>query len=132
MNKAIQNLARKFQYRPDFKLDNWRIMKSEPYEGDCDDYAVTALYLHSDRSLIKFWFLLITFQAIFWFTKAPSGGGHLVLWVRGQGYIDNWANGLWRDREDFSEYKFLFPFPFPIVAIKMFFGILVRLFKNYK
>lgn len=130
MNHHILELANNFGYKSDGKLDNWRIMDPDNYVGDCDDYAVTALYLECNKSLLKFWWMLITFQAIFWFTKSPAGGGHLVLWVRGEGYIDNWANRLYRPKEEFSEYKFLFPFPFPLVAMKMAFGKIVSVIRK--
>jgi len=98
--------------------------------GDCDDYAVTALYLMCEGSLFKFWFKLLTFQAMFWFTKSPAGGGHLVLWMRGHGYIDNldrkWVS---RDYMKSTGYKFLFPWLVPFVAMKMLFGIILRFFK---
>ena len=130
MNHHINDLANTFSYKPDGQLDNWRIMDPDNYVGDCDDYAVTALYLECDKSLLKFWWMLITFQATFWFTKSPAGGGHLVLWVRGEGYIDNWDNRLYRPKSAFSEYKFLFPWPFPFVAMKMFFGKLTSILKK--
>ena len=128
----IQQLAKSFKYKSDGRLDNWRIMTEGQYEGDCDDYAVTSLFIYCDNSLVKFWWMLISFQAILWRTKSPAGGGHLVLWVRGEGYIDNWSDRMFRPKSEMSEYKFLFPWPFPFVAMKMAFGVLARLFKSYK
>jgi len=129
MEHDLELLAKHFKYTSDGKLDNWRIMPMEDLRGDCDDYAVTALYLSCNGSLLQFWFKLITFQAILWHTKSPAGGGHLVLWLRGHGYIDNWDR-KWVSRNYMRRagYKFLFPWLAPFVAMKMFFGILKRVY----
>ena len=127
MKEDLKYLANNFMYKPDGKLDSWRILPMNDLVGDCDDYAVTALYLYCGKSIIKFWFMLITFQAILWFTKSPAGGGHLVLWVRGNGYIDNWDR-RWVSRKELKVwgYRFIFPWPFPFVAMKMFFGLFFK------
>lgn len=130
MNKDLEYLGQNFEYVSDGKLDNWRIMPMDNLKGDCDDFAVTALYLACDRSLVKFWFMILTFQALLWHMRSPAGGGHLVLWLRGHGYIDNW-DCQWVTKEYLLEqgYKFRFPFIFPFCAMKMFFGVVLRLFK---
>ena len=131
MNHDLELLAKHFQYRSDGKLDNWHIMPMDNLRGDCDDYAVTALYLMCKGSLLKFWLKIITFQAVFWFTKSPTGGGHLVLWMRDHGYIDNWdRKWVTKDYMKQEGYKFVFPWLAPFVALKMFNGVILRLFNK--
>lgn len=50
-----------FVYVPDDK-DEWRILKpiDDMYFGDCEDYALTYLFLYSGKSWTKFWLNLIT------------------------------------------------------------------------
>lgn len=122
MENELEYLAKNFKYKAD-KIDSYRILPLGDPQGDCDDYATTALYIASGKSLIKFWFLLITFQALMWRTYSPDGGTHLVLWVRGHGYIDNWQR-KWTTRKQMKllGYEFRYPNLFPIVAIKMLIG----------
>lgn len=130
MLEDLKFLADNFKYKSDGKLDNWRIMPLDDLKGDCDDYAVTALYLACDRNIIDFWIKVLTLQAIFWHTKSPAGGGHLVLWLKDYGYIDNWQKE-WTSKEIMLDegYKFIFPWLFPLCGLKMLFGVILRLFK---
>lgn len=130
MKFDLEYLAEHFEYKSDVKLDNWQIMKKDNLKGDCDDYAVTALFVLSDHSLFKFWLNILTFRAILWHCKSPAGGGHLVLKFKDK-YIDNWGRELLPKSEfDNDGYKFLIPMIFPFPAIKMFFGVIVRLFRG--
>ena len=131
IEKELQLLAKTFKYVADPKLDNWQIMSLTNPEGDCDDYAVTALYIVCGGSLFKFWLDILTLKAIFWHTTSPSGGPHLVLYYRGKGYIDNWDR-KWVKKQELLDwgYKFNLPLIFPFPAIKMFFGVLAREFKK--
>ncbi len=126
MSKDLDYLAKNFVYKRDGKLDNWQIMPLDKLEGDCDDYAVTALYLACDKSLVKFWWSILTFQAIFWHTLSPKGNGHLVLCYKNR-YIDNWQK-TWvtKDTLTYKGYVFKFPWIFPFCGIKMLIGVLVR------
>ncbi len=72
------------------KRDHWKVMKKPPYEGDCEDYALTMLYLISEKSWFRFWFYLFTFKARICFVTTKNGGGHGVLKFH-KLYIDNWS-----------------------------------------
>jgi hypothetical protein len=117
----LKKLLRVFVYKPDGRIDSWRILEGN-YEGDCDDFALTLLYKLSGDSLFKFWFNLITLRATFWFCKSPSGSGHLLLKYDGL-FSDNTMDH-WYSYED-SPHTKMFPLPFPIVALKM---LLAKLF----
>ena len=55
----VSHLNNTWKYRYDKdqygKKDHWKVMKKPPYEGDCEDYSLTMLYLISEKSWFKFW-----------------------------------------------------------------------------
>ena len=64
-------------------------MYDYPYDGDCEDYALTCLYNLKDRSWLKVWISLLIRESKVVHCEAPTGGGHAVLRYKGM-YIDNW------------------------------------------
>lgn len=120
---TLEDLATGFTYQSDGKYDSWRILDASDLRGDCDDFAVTALYI-STGSLIKFWYELIFGSAKVHMVTTASGGGHAVLEYKGV-YIDNWTLA-WVPREymevvlghQFKSWMFVWP----ISALKMFYG----------
>ena len=112
--ETISDLRKKFEYTSD-KVDGWRILKGDgPLRGDCDDFAITALWIEADQSMVKFWWMLNTCQAAIWYTKTSRGVGHNMLWVKGKGWIDN-NHPYWGERQ----YRKIFPWPTPAIALKM-------------
>ena len=116
----IEDLNRRFRWVPD-QLDSYRVMRNPtgPLRGDCDDYAATALWLHAGRSMVRFWWLVFTFRAVFWLCRADlNGERHVVLWVKGLGWIDNiypkWSGATKHTRK--------YPVPPPLVLAKVFLG----------
>lgn len=119
-DEIIKSVKDRFVWETDGKLDSYHILASEgPIYGDCDDFAVTVLYELVGHNILKFWWWLITFKACLWFVTSVRGGPHVVLWVRGSGYTDNF-------RESFSPtenlHKKRFPILWPIVAFKLLLG----------
>lgn len=119
-------MIKNFIYDPDRKVDTWSIMRpgaDGAYRGDCDDYAVTTLYLYTG-SLWRFWASLIFGSAKIHFVTTVDGGGHAVLQYNGM-YIDNWTQS-WVSRNhmetvcghEFSSWLF----PWPTTALKMLLG----------
>jgi hypothetical protein len=122
----INDLVTGFKYESDGKIDTWTILQPNAdgeYVGDCDDFALTALYL-STGSLWRFWFELIFGSAKVCYVVTYTGGGHAVLRYKGQ-YIDNWSL-TWVTKENMETtlgHTFsLWLFPWPITAIKMLLG----------
>jgi len=111
---TTQQFINKFKWVKD-RRDSWRILDTAPYAGDCDDFATTVLWLECGRSLWKFWWMLTSFQAVMWLCKGPSGAQHVVLWMRGRGWIDNTAP-KWALRCSCPKIS---PLPLPVVAAKM-------------
>jgi len=85
---TLEELARNFVYKSDGDKDTWRILKPDDLVGDCDDYALTALYIVCGGDMDKFWEMLESKSASIAYYKLPSGSGHAVLHVEGR-YIDN-------------------------------------------
>lgn len=97
MNAKLHDLNSNFIYKADKKRflgkGLWYVMRrgaDRKYRGDCEDYALTALFHLCGRSWFKFWFKLITFQADIPHCKSPRGGGHAILRYGHNRYIDNW------------------------------------------
>lgn len=88
---TIKNLQDRFIYKAD-KWDTWTVLKNEsgPLYGDCDDFALTALWIEAKGSWLRILWLVATFQAMLWYTRSPNGEGHYMLWMKGKGWIDNW------------------------------------------
>jgi hypothetical protein len=65
--REVEELNSSWAYKYDIdqyaQREYWQIMKEHPYVGDCEDYALTLLYLISGKSMWKFWFYLITGKA---------------------------------------------------------------------
>lgn len=119
--KAQAALNRRFLYVGDAGFDRWRILNGAgALEGDCEDYAITLIWLAEGLSLWRFWWALITFRYLIWFGRSPRGRGHVMLWVRGRGWTDNNFRRVvaWRDFRRLG-YRRYFPFIAPFVALKM-------------
>ena len=115
---TIEDLNARFKWTPDGKVDSFRILSGAgQLEGDCDDYAATALWLVEGRSMWRFWWAVCTFKAVFWLVKGRTFASHVVLYHRDYGWIDN-QNPTWGPNRD----KLRMPFLPPVVALKMLLG----------
>ena len=112
-----------YKYDPEGR-DMWRVLKLDElgmYRGDCEDYSLSVLYyVICKESWLKFWWLLLTFEAKMCYVITKNGGGHAVLRF-GEMYIDNWTQN-WVSKaqmeelgHQFHDWKFI---P-TTVAIKM-------------
>ena len=112
-----------YKYDPEGR-DMWRVLKLDKlgmYRGDCEDYALSVLYyVICQKSWLRFWFLLLMFEAKLCYVTTKNGGGHAVLRF-GEMYIDNWTQD-WVSKaqmkelgHQFHDWKFI---P-TTVAIKM-------------
>lgn len=112
---TIDELTRRFVYKAD-KRDKWTVLNAEsgPLKGDCDDFALTALWIEAGGSWLRILWMVLTFQACMWFTISPKGGGHYMLWRRGKGWIDNWYP-VWGKRR----HPLMVPYVFPLFLIAL-------------
>lgn len=89
MTDPLDDLRARFGYRAE-TADRWTLLDAPKgvLQGDCEDWSYTAAWLLSGRSWLTFWWKVCTCQIVFW--RAISGGQtHMMLWVRGRGWIDN-------------------------------------------
>lgn len=85
-----RDLVARFVYKPD-SADRWTLLDAAegPLIGDCEDFALTALWLLCGRSWWVLWWRVITMSAVLWNVQTRSGVSHACLWVRGRGWICN-------------------------------------------
>ncbi|MEP4950062.1 MAG: hypothetical protein ABJU46_03700 [Paracoccaceae bacterium] len=124
-DEAVQkSLNGRFTYAGD-EGDHWRILPDEgPVSGDCEDYSLTLVWLWEGRSMLRFWWALITFKYMFWHCLSPRGVGHLVVWCRGRGWTDNIQREMVDKLPD--GYRLRLPYLFPLVALKFLLRPLLR------
>jgi hypothetical protein len=129
---ALNIMRDKFEYRADrkfFVIDSWSVLKerSGSYFGDCDDFALTTIWLINDESLFKFlWNTCIVFKHRLHKVRTESGGHHIVAQV-GDLWFDNWTKKALSKEDFFKEtkhkYSFMLPLPlFPINLIRGYFN----------
>ena len=95
IEKETKDFVSRFKGKFD-TFDSFRILKSSgKVEGDCDDFAVTMLWIAEGRSLRKFWSALLTGRAVIWRTYADNGNPHAALWHKNYGWIDS-TKPFWR------------------------------------
>lgn len=87
---TLQDLRNRFRYKAD-RGDRWNLLDAPtgPLEGDCEDFALTTLWLVAGKSWGRLWWLVLTCQAMIWQAQLVPGEGHRMLWVRQYGWIDN-------------------------------------------
>jgi predicted transglutaminase-like cysteine proteinase len=133
LEQIVETLGKNFVYDWDKKyiIDHWSVMKPGPdgkYRGDCDDFALTALWKICDENLFKFILnVLILHRYRMIFAKTPNGEGHLVGYAKGK-YFDNWTRQA-MDKEDFlreTGHKMKFPVLSPISIWYILVGLFTR------
>lgn len=123
MTTPLQRLNKRFRYQYDKdqygRREYWAIMlnQSGPLVGDCEDYALTALWFLEDQSPKKFLWALLTKKAKIWFCHAPNGEGHAVLEYHGM-LTDNWQK-KWCTELKTKGYDMKYPFSFAKVVWKL-------------
>ena len=125
MDEHVAHLNETWKYLYDddqYGSDTWHIIKEPPYEGDCEDYALTLLWLMSGKSMVNFWINIITMQAQLRRVSMKRGGFHVVLKV-GDLYADNWTKAFvtWEEMEEKCGHKkYLWMYDPILVILKMF------------
>ena len=119
---SISTINRKFKYRNDFKwFDTWRILENNQtiWEGDCEDYSLTVIWLYSDKNAMKFIWNIVSFRFLIWYAVLGNGEGHAVTRY-GDMYFDNIQRKLVSlDKLKADGYRFVFPYVFPLLFLKL-------------
>lgn len=121
--EKLKELNERFRYESD-KIDNWKILYSDDAEwrGDCDDYACTALYLLSDKSMWRFWWNLISLRAKLWRVISPNGVAHMRLH-----FDDEWICNIEPTPSKTNDMKLTFLWIAPFAIVKYGMSKLIRL-----
>lgn len=88
----LTRFRRRFRYVRDPWRDRWTLLTAPDglLEGDCEDYAYTALWIMARGSRKRFWQMLWDRDAELWWTKFHGDGQpHVMLWVKGWGWTDS-------------------------------------------
>lgn len=95
---AVDYVAKRFVYKEDPKSwwpDYWFVMKEKDGKmyGDCDDFAVTVLWLVCKRNLLKFfWHVLFTHKHKVYRVRSNNSSTYNHLIGRVDDYwFDNWT-----------------------------------------
>jgi hypothetical protein len=120
LKQALDILNSKFVYKRDHKyFDSWKILHGEgSWEGDCEDYSLTLMWMLSGQSVIKFFWNIITFKYLMWFVKT-NGTGHAIVKIDELYYDNIQKRGVTKEHLIKSGYKFVFPMLFPYVFVKL-------------
>lgn len=90
-DKEVTQINSSWKYIRDIKnykkREYWQIIKKPPYVGDCEDYALSLLYLISGKSMLKFWWNLTFGPAKIRYCKVRGQGHGVLKWNKL--YIDN-------------------------------------------
>ena len=122
IEEALKELNSKFVYKRDSVrwFDNWRVLYGDgKWEGDCEDYSLTLMWLLSDKSLAKFLWNILIMKHLMWFVKSPSGEGHAVVKIDGMYYDNIQKKSTTREELVKQGYKFVFPMIAPFAYIKL-------------
>lgn len=90
---VLAQTAADFTYRSDRdtvgKVEDWRVIKWDgPFEGDCEDFALTLLYRIAG-DLGGMFELLRSDRAIVWWCMNSKGDAHVCVELLGYGFADN-------------------------------------------
>lgn len=107
----------KWEYKPD-NGDKWKVLDVFNYtiEGDCEDYSLTVLYhyiCHSDWKRFLYYILSNKAQMHYVLSRGDKTRGHAVMYVKGEGWIDNWSKKFLPAKSDMTkrfghEFKYKF------------------------
>ena len=126
IKQARDNVNQKFRYQSDGKMDVWEILDTNEdiIKGDCEDYSLTLIWLAENKNIFKFIFSLLLMKYVIWYTKTPSGTGHVITYVRSEKkFIDNIKKDFYTKKQyRDGGFKFVFPFASLLILPKLIFS----------
>jgi len=122
---GVQDLNNRFQYKRDSEQyglqERWAILRNPegPLVGDCEDYALTALWMLKGKDDAALHQSLKTGEAKIWFCYTPNGEAHAVLEFNGK-LIDN-IQKEWVSLSDLKAkgYEMSRPFTYKEVVLRL-------------
>lgn len=124
MRAALADLHGRFVYRRDTNGDDWRLLvRPGRVYGDCEDFALTLLWLLCGRSVPRMFLSILTFRAMIWICTAPSGELHAILRYKGW-WADNTMPDWYRTKD--MPHRLKWPTPWSVILAKMLWGSIRR------
>lgn len=113
---TIEELRKRFVYTRDTKGDDWQIMDQPlgKLRGDCEDFALTALWVAAGCSRLRMWWWITRGKACLWWCNT-SQADHMILYVKDLGWIDN-RQPYWSEE---PSTKPTIPWVLPLFAMSM-------------
>jgi predicted transglutaminase-like cysteine proteinase len=133
IEEALKKLNSHFVYQKDDLrwFDHWRILYSEKEQkwvGDCEDYALTLMWMLSGRNLFQFLWDILRLKYLMWFVKYPNGAGHAIVRIENLYYDNIQKKGVTKEELVSTGYKFVFPMIPPFVFIKLLLSYIIGIF----
>lgn len=133
LDQAIAHVNQRFRYTADprsFFTDYWFVMQDRDgvMQGDCDDYAITVLWLLCGGSFWQFvWNVLVLHQYRLHRVRTRNGEYHVVTQV-GNTWYDNWTRRAVSREQLFAEtgHQYAMWYVSPVIAWFMTWGWLRR------
>lgn len=130
---AVDYVGKRFKYLTDKKIiigDVWYVMPehNQVMRGDCDDFAITSIWLACDRNIWKFILnVFILHRYRLYHATSRNGEPHIIGYAQGL-WFDNWTREAVPENEFFAttgHKKWLF-YPSPYTIYFMLLGLFVR------
>jgi len=130
---AVHHVHSKFNYLADKKLyigDGWFVMpeRNQKMFGDCDDFAITSLWLACDENIFKFILnVFILHRYRLYHSKTVDGEAHIIGYAQGL-WFDNFTGEALPEKQFFekTKHKKWFFYPSPYILWFMLLGLFVR------
>jgi hypothetical protein len=137
IKSAVEYVSVRFKYRADKNIilgDTWGVMPEQDEEmtGDCDDFAITCIWLACGRNIWKFvLYVFILHRYRFYHATTRTGEPHIIGFADGL-WFDNWSLAAMPQYEFFqlTRHKKRFPYPSPIVMYYMVVGWASRVIRS--
>lgn len=104
----------RYRYARDAR-DCWTLLDAPQGQlhGDCEDFALSVLWIMAGRSWWHLWWWVITGQAMIWNARFDGhGAAHAMLWLRGHGWICSYYR-MWSAAPHHAR---VFPYVAPLLA----------------
>lgn len=118
--QTLSDFIDNFEWEADGPIDSYHILKTGE-KGDCDDFAATVSYIQSG-GVLKMLFNIFVGNHKFYWCKSPTNEAHIILYIKGYGFIDN-IYPMWRQTPDgHTQLKYLWIKPY----LKLLIGKIVK------
>lgn len=133
ITQAVDDIGPRFRYKDDKSGDYWFVMPENSdgfLYGDCDDFAVTAIWKCCDSNILKFIInvmILHRYRLYHCWAEGKSNQGHMCGYAQGK-WFDNWGKKA-MDKEAFlarNGHVVRYFYPLPLMILPLIVGLFRR------